>query len=65
MRHPNVPSTRPAAASSLMRRLTAEAPLPSQVVPVLPRWLDELVRACLADQHQRFENVELELLEAS
>jgi serine/threonine protein kinase len=61
------PATQPAAASSLVRRLTAEAPPPSQIVPALPRWLDEVVRTCLAGQDLRFQDVEavLEVLESN
>jgi hypothetical protein len=49
-----------------VRRLTTEAPSPSPIVPALPRWLDEVVRACLADQDLRFQDVGavLEVLES-
>jgi serine/threonine protein kinase len=51
---PVAPSTR----SSIVERLTAHAPKPSSVVRRLPRWLDEVVLTCLAEQEQRFSSVE-------
>ena len=51
---PVAPSTR----SSIVERLTAHAPKPSSVVRRLPRWLDEVVLTCLAEQEERFSSVE-------
>jgi serine/threonine protein kinase len=60
------PIVQPAATSSLVLRLTAQAPRPSQLEPRLPRWLDELVLTCLADQDRRFQSADavLEALDA-
>jgi len=54
MPFPVAPSTR----SSIVERLTAHAPKPSSVVRRLPRWLDEVVLTCLAEQEERFGSVE-------
>ena len=51
---PVAPSTR----SSIVERLTAHAPKPSSVVRRLPRWLDEVVLGCLAEQEERFSSVD-------
>lgn len=50
------PTTHP-STSSIVRRLVARAPRPSELNPHLPRWLDDVVRTCLADQENRFKDV--------
>jgi len=51
------PSTQPSTSSSIVRRLSARAPRPSQLVPAIPRWLDQLVLGCMTHPEHRFRHV--------
>jgi hypothetical protein len=48
------PAAEPSLHSSLVRRLSAHAPDPSQVVADVPLWLDRVVSCCLADHEHRY-----------
>jgi eukaryotic-like serine/threonine-protein kinase len=52
------PAAEPSAHSSLVRRLSAHAPDPSQLVANVPRWLDQVVSGCLAEHERRYADVD-------
>jgi serine/threonine protein kinase len=52
------PAAEPSAHSSLVRRLTAHAPDPSQLVANVPRWLDQVVSGCLAEHERRYADAD-------
>jgi serine/threonine protein kinase len=59
------PAAQPSMASSIVQRLTAHAPRPSELVPTVPAWLDQVVFTCLADPDHRYSDAQalLEVLE--
>lgn len=60
------PSAQPSTTSSIVRRLSARAPRPSQLAHHLPPWLDQLVLGCMTNPEHRFANIDavLEALDA-
>jgi serine/threonine protein kinase len=60
------PSSQPSTTSSIVRRLSAQAPRPSQLAHDVPRWLDDLVLGCMTHPDHRFPHVDavLEALDA-
>jgi serine/threonine protein kinase len=60
------PHAQPSTTSSIVRRLSARAPRPSQLAPRIPRWLDDVVLGCTTQPEHRFASVEavLEALDA-
>jgi serine/threonine protein kinase len=60
------PSAQPSTTSSIVRRLSARAPRPSQLAPHIPPWLDDVVLGCTTQPEHRFASVEavLEALDA-
>jgi eukaryotic-like serine/threonine-protein kinase len=52
------PSAQPSTTSSIVRRLSARAPRPSQLAPRVPRWLDDVVLGCTTQPEHRFASVE-------
>ncbi len=51
------PAAQRTTASSIVQRLSAQAPLPSSIEPHVVDWLDELVLNCLAGPERRYPNV--------
>lgn len=60
------PSSQPSTTSSIVRRLSARAPRPSQLASHIPRWLDDVVLGCTTQPEHRFASVDavLEALDA-
>jgi eukaryotic-like serine/threonine-protein kinase len=52
------PTAEPSMQSSLVRRLTAHAPNPSELVAGIPGWLDRVVSCCLDEHEHRYADAD-------